>query len=129
MSDAPNMHPKILVIDDDPAQCEMMAKTLSDAGYQIRTAHNGADGLALFRADPPDMVVVDFAMPAMNGIEFVTAMRAIETRRTLVLMVAGYAQTFLAALDAAGNVDSYLIKPILKHDLVARVADMFAGRF
>jgi hypothetical protein len=44
-------------------------------------------------------------------------------------MVAGYAQSFLAALDAAGNVDSYLIKPILKHDLVTRVADMFAGRF
>ncbi|MBO9309018.1 MAG: response regulator transcription factor [Chloroflexi bacterium] len=129
MGDAPTVPPKILVIDDDPAQCEMIAEILSGAGYRVRTAHSGADGLALFKADPPDMVVVDFAMPAMNGIEFVTAMRAIETRRTLVLMVAGYAQTFLAALDAASGVDSYLIKPILKHDLVTRVADMFAGRF
>lgn len=128
MNDAP-MHQSILVIDDDPEQCKMMAETLSDAGYQVRTAQSGAEGLALFKADPPDMVVVDFAMPAMNGIEFVTAMRAIETRRTLVLMVAGYAQSFLAALDTTGGVDSYLIKPILKHDLVTRVADLFAGRF
>jgi two-component system sensor histidine kinase EvgS len=129
VSSAPNTHLKVLVVDDDPAQCEMMAEALSSAGYQVRTALSGADGLALFKADPPDMVVVDFAMPAMNGIEFVAAMRAIETRRTLVLMAAGYAQSFLAALDTAGSVDSYLIKPILKHDLVMRVADMFAGRF
>lgn len=128
MSDA-NIHPKILVIDDDPAQCDMIAGTLSAEGYRVRKANSGAEGLELFKADPPDMVVVDFAMPAMNGIEFVTAMRAIETRRTLVLMVAGYAQGFLAALDVSGGVDSYLIKPILKHDLLARVADLFAGRF
>lgn len=129
MGDAPNPPQKILVIDDDPAQCEMIATTLSHAGYQTTMAASGAEGLARFQADPPDMVVVDFAMPGMNGIEFVNAMRAIETQRTLVLMVAGYAQSFLAVLDISGGVDSYLIKPILRQDLVMRVADLFAGRF
>lgn len=129
MGDAPNQHPKILVIDDDLAQRDMIADVLSAEGYRVVRASSGAEGLALFRADPPDMVVVDFAMPTMNGIEFVREMRAIETRPTLVLMVAGYAQSFLAALDSSSGVDSYLIKPILKHDLVARVADLFAGRF
>ncbi len=129
MGDAPNPPQKILVIDDDPAQCEMIATTLSYAGYHTTMAANGTEGLARFQADPPDMVVVDFAMPGMNGIEFVNAMRAIETQRTLVLMVAGYAQSFLAALDISGGVDSYLIKPILQQDLVTRVADLFAGRF
>ncbi|MFN7208883.1 MAG: response regulator [Aggregatilineales bacterium] len=129
MGDAPNQHPKILVIDDDLAQRDMIADVLSAEGYHVTKASSGAEGLALFRADPPDMVVVDFAMPSMNGIEFVREMRAIETRPTLVLMVAGYAQSFLAALDSSSGVDSYLIKPILKHDLVTRVADLFAGRF
>ncbi len=129
MGDALNQHPKILVIDDDQAQRDMIADALIAEGYHVARASSGDEGLALFKADPPDMVVVDFAMPLMNGIEFVTAMRAIETRRTLVLMLAGYAQSFLAALDAASNVDSYLIKPIMQHDLVERVADLFAGRF
>ncbi|PJF31237.1 MAG: hypothetical protein CUN51_05055 [Candidatus Thermofonsia Clade 1 bacterium] len=129
MSDAADKHAKILVVDDDPEQCALMAETLSEAGYHVVKAANGADALAHFKADPPDLVVVDFAMPTMNGIEFVKAMRAVETRRTPVLMVAGYAQSFLAALDSSSGVDSYLIKPILRHDLVARVADMLAGRF
>ncbi|MCS6870024.1 MAG: response regulator [Anaerolineae bacterium] len=129
MSSTPEKQSKILVIDDDPEQCALIAETLAAEGYDVRTASNAVDGLELFKADPPELVVVDFAMPIMNGIEFVKAMRAIETRRTLVLMVSGYAQSFLATLDSSSGVDSHLIKPILKHDLVMRVADMFAGRF
>lgn len=122
---------RILVVDDDKSQCQMMATILGEGGYFVTMAASGEQGLELYRAERPDMLIVDFAMPGMNGIEMVNAVRAQETgnRRSLVLMVAGYAQSFLAALDDSVGVDSYLLKPILPAELLNRVADLFAGRF
>jgi CheY-like chemotaxis protein len=122
---------RILVVDDDKAQCQMMATVLSEGGYAVTMASSGEQGLELYQAERPEMLIIDFAMPGMNGIEMVTAIRAQETgnRRALVLMVAGYAQSFLAALDDSVGVDSYLLKPILPAELLNRVADLFAGRF
>lgn len=121
---------RILIVDDDTAQCQMMAALLGGGGYLTLTAFTGEQGLETYKVERPDMLIVDFAMPGMNGIEMVNAIRELETsRKPLVLMVAGYAQSFLAALDQSVGVDSYLLKPILPAELLTRVADLFAGRY
>lgn len=120
---------RVLVVDDDRPTCEMIAKTLANTGLITTQAFSGEEALEHFKLENPDLVVIDFAMPGMNGIEAVAAMRAVESKPFLVLMVAGYAQSFLSALDVASGVNSYLIKPILPQELITRVQDLFAGRY
>ena len=60
---------KILVVDDDRANCNMAATALRKAGFEVFTAYSGIAALPLFEAQRPDVVILDFAMPNMNGIE------------------------------------------------------------
>jgi DNA-binding response OmpR family regulator len=126
----PEQQTKILIVDDDRALCRMMARALEGEGYLVVTAFSGEDGLALFREERPAMVILDFAMPGMNGFEVVNEIRSIEEpkHRTIVVIVTAYSQTFLVSVDFKISVDSYLTKPILPSDLVEHVNDLFAVR-
>lgn len=131
MTDDPKPpQPKVLLVDDDRALCRMMARALETAGYEALTASTGEEGLQIFRDERPDMVVLDFAMPGMNGFEVVDEIRRLEggRKRAIVVIVTAYSQTFLVSVDFKVSVDSYLTKPILPSDLVAHVNDLFATR-
>jgi CheY-like chemotaxis protein len=65
----------VLVVDDDQSICEIVAEALSLEGYAVVTAGNGAEALALVRANPPDSIVLDLMMPRLNGREFMEACR------------------------------------------------------
>jgi PAS domain S-box-containing protein len=65
----------ILVIDDDEAVLLSQAGYLEDLGYTVRCASNGEQGLALFRSDPPDMILCDLRMPGIDGLEVLRAVR------------------------------------------------------
>ena len=62
--------PPVLVVDDDPASARLMAQTLGHLGFRALLAHDGEEGLALVRVERPVAVVLDLAMPRMNGFEF-----------------------------------------------------------
>lgn len=123
---------KILVVDDDKAQCQLIVEALREAGYEASPVFNGPEGLARFKAEQPDMVIIDFAMPGMNGFEVVQEMRRHEiiegNSRALITMISAYSQTFLVASDFQVGIDSYLTKPLLPTELISRVDDLFAGR-
>ena len=88
----------VLVIDDDPDVRQFLCASLDGLGYRVIESADGADGLILMDAERPDLLVVDFAMPGMNGAEVAAAARA--RRPDLPIIVAsGYADT--EALDAA----------------------------
>ena len=88
----------VLVIDDDPDVRQFLCASLDGLGYQVIESSDGAEGLTLLDARRPDLLVVDFAMPGMNGAEVAAAARA--RRPDMPIIVAsGYADT--DALDAA----------------------------
>jgi signal transduction histidine kinase len=110
---------KILVIDDDDDVRDVITSTLSDLGYQLRTASSGAEGVQNIREWRPDLVVLDFAMPGMNGAE--VAFKSREGQPDLrILFVSGYSDT--SALEAAVGNTPLLHKPFRPADLAVAVA-------
>lgn len=66
----------ILVVDDEFGLADVLAATLSDIGYDVRTAANGVQGLELMEAKAPDSAILDYMMPLLDGPGFLEAMRA-----------------------------------------------------
>ena len=115
----------LLIVDDDPAVREVTAMALRRLGYEVITAGSGRVALDLLsRADPlVDLMVVDFAMPGMNGIDVSREARVLRPDLP-VLFVTGYAD-----MSALAGIDPSLImgKPYRDHDLADRVAFLLQG--
>lgn len=69
--------PRVLVVDDSATIRRVVRRTLTQAGFDVSVAGDGREGLELAQREVPDLVLVDFVMPQMNGLRFVQAMRAI----------------------------------------------------
>lgn len=80
---------KILVVDDEIDVREMIATGLALDGYEVRTAQGGADALEQLRAEAVSILITDFKMPGMNGVEMVTRIREIAPDIP-VIIVTGY---------------------------------------
>ena len=100
----------ILIVDDERDVTDVVAATLEDEGYRVLTAHNGLDGLKCLSNAQPDMVICDFMMPLMTGLELAEAIRADGAlRHTPILLVSG-AQGAIAR-ERADLFDLVLDKP------------------
>jgi two-component system, chemotaxis family, chemotaxis protein CheY len=83
------MSARILLIDDDPEALLATEILLSYLGYTVETARNGREGLKLFRANPPDLVLTDIIMPDTEGIETIIEMRRLQPSARIVAMSGG----------------------------------------
>ena len=112
----------VLVVDDDRDIREALAETLSDAGYAVRTAENGADALAQLRVSPRACVVIlDLMMPVMDGSAFRSAQlsdAALAPIPVIVLTADGNAAMKAGAIRA----DAFMRKPVRSQDLLDLVA-------
>jgi len=112
--------PTVLVVDDDVKLLKMLQRTLTYEGLQVVTAANGEEALNQVDSSKPDVIILDWMMPKMDGLTVVQQLRA-EKNQTLILM--------LTARDALENrveglesgADDYLVKPFAPVELVARV--------
>ena len=86
--------PTILIVDDDPKLLKMLQRTLTYEGLSVVTATNGLEALPLVQTSKPDMIIVDWMMPKMDGLSFIQRLRD-DQNKTLVLM--------LTARDAIEN--------------------------
>jgi two-component system, OmpR family, response regulator MprA len=110
----------VLIVDDDPKLLKMLQRTLLYEGFHVLSAANGHDALAQVQAHRPDVVVLDWLMPGLDGLGVVDRLRAAGDQ-TLVLM--------LTARDAVENrvegletgADDYLVKPFAPAELLARI--------
>ncbi|HEV7372537.1 PAS domain-containing protein [Arenibaculum sp.] len=116
----------ILVVDDDPDVRRVLVCSLDALGYRVVEAADGPSGLAALEETAPDLMVVDFAMPGMNGAEMAKAAR--RRRPDLpIVFASGYADT--AALESvAGPRAPVLRKPFRIEDLQAALRDAMAHR-
>jgi CheY-like chemotaxis protein len=115
----------VLVIDDDPDVREYIAASLGDFGYAVREAADGPEGLRAFAEKRPDLVILDYAMPGMNGSE-VAARMLRDVPGQPILFVSGYNET--EALRSAAPNAQLLAKPFRPDALDAAVHDCLESR-
>ncbi len=115
--------PTVLIVDDDPKLLKMLQRTLVYENLTVLTANQGLAALEMVDSQHPDLIILDWMMPKMDGLTFVKHLRA-DNNQTMVLM--------LTARDAIENrveglqsgADDYLVKPFAPAELVARVHAM-----
>ena len=113
---------QILVIDDDPAIQILLSRTLSRQGYEVAIAKDGEEGLAKARQLRPAMVICDWLMPKLNGLEVCRHVKAtpeLSTTFFILLTSLGSVEDRVKGLDAGS--DDFLCKPIEMCELKARV--------
>ena len=117
--------PRILVADDNPANVDILQTRLAVHGYEIVTAGDGEEALAVAREKQPDLILLDVMMPRMDGLEVCRRLKADTALPFIpIILVTAKADTkdIVAGLEAGG--DEYLTKPVDQAALVARVKSM-----
>jgi diguanylate cyclase (GGDEF)-like protein len=117
---------KVLIVDDDTKLRRLLSHLLANAGYQVIEAEDGEEGLSLALQESPQIVVTDWSMPSMSGLELCRTLRRMESgRRTFILMLTAREEEerVLDAFNAGA--DDYVTKPFNPRILLARVQ---AGR-
>jgi two-component system response regulator MprA len=110
----------ILVVDDDAPIRRMLARTLAAEGYAVETSADGGSALAAVEQAVPDAVVLDVAMPDLDGLAVCRRLRAKGLAVPILLLTARDAiEDRVAGLDAGA--DDYLVKPFAAEELLARV--------
>jgi class 3 adenylate cyclase len=116
---------KILIVDDEPFNLDLLEQELADQGYTIERANDGAEALEKLPSFLPDVILLDYMMPRMNGLEVLKRLRTDERHRGLpvILLTAKATQEDkIRGLDAGA--DDYVIKPFDSFELLARVRAM-----
>jgi two-component system KDP operon response regulator KdpE len=110
---------RILVIDDEPAMVGAVAALVGSVGHRVSAAYDGQEGLRRHDADRPDLVILDLAMPGMDGIAVCAEIRRRGATPIIVLSGEGQEAAKVEALDAGA--DDYVTKPFGKDELLARI--------
>jgi len=113
---------KILLVDDEPAQLELLRYNLEKAGFETILANNGRDAILMTEEHEPDLVVLDWMMPETSGIDVCRELRARAEMRFLpIIMVSARGEEGDRALGLDSGADDYVSKPFSPRELVARV--------
>ncbi len=117
---------KLLLVDDSPIALMMVQTLLRGSGYQLREAHDGVQALELAHSDLPDLIVMDFSMPKMNGLSALRALKADAfTAHIPVIMLTseGNAEEIERCFQA--GCDAYVTKPINVAALKSQIEALF----
>ncbi len=113
------MAARILVIEDDEAILAFLRRGLGYEGYEVETAENGQKGLALAGGNRPDLVVLDWMLPGMDGLEVCKRLRTMGKIPILMLTAKDSVSDRVQGLDAGA--DDYMVKPFNLEELLARI--------
>jgi adenylate cyclase len=116
--------PKVLVVDDTPANCEVLEAILSPRGYAVVSARSGEEALAKVASDRPDLVLLDIVMPRLDGYQVCKRLRNDPTSSYLpvVMITASEQEERVRALEAGA--DDFIQKPFDQAELLARVKSL-----
>jgi CheY-like chemotaxis protein len=113
---------RVLIVDDDPVMRRLTTRALQNDGYVLTEATNGREALEVMRRETPDLVILDFVMPELDGLDVLRALRADPATVSLpVLMLTSQSDegSTRAGFDAGAT--DYLTKPFSSPQLSARV--------
>ncbi|MGR3525658.1 MAG: phosphate regulon transcriptional regulator PhoB [Paracoccaceae bacterium] len=114
--------PNVLIVEDEPAQREVLAYNLEAEGFRVSRAENGEEALLLIAEEAPDLIVLDWMLPNVSGIEVCRQlkMRA-DTRGVPVIMLSARSEEVDKVRGLETGADDYVIKPYSVVELMARV--------
>lgn len=114
--------PRVLIVEDEPAQREVLAYNLEAEGFAVSRAENGEEALLLVDEMAPDVIVLDWMMPNLSGIEVCRRLKVkTETRSIPVIMLSARSEEVDRVRGLETGADDYVIKPYSVLELMARV--------
>lgn len=114
--------PRVLVVEDEPAQREVLAYNLEAEGFVVSRAQDGEEALMLVDELPPDVIVLDWMMPNLSGIEVCRRLKIkSETRGIPIIMLSARSEEVDRVRGLETGADDYVIKPYSIVELMARV--------
>ena len=110
----------VLIVDDDQKLLKMLRRTLAYEGFHVVTASDGREALTQVQAHRPDVIVLDWLMPGLNGIQVTERLRAAHDETMILMLTARDAiEDRVEGLESGA--DDYLVKPFAPMELLARV--------
>ena len=114
--------PMVLLVEDEPAQRAVLSYNLEAEGFSVQTADNGEDAMLLIAESPPDLILLDWMMPHVSGIEVCRRLRARpETRGIPIIMLSARSEEMDKVRGLETGADDYVIKPYSVAELMARL--------
>lgn len=114
--------PLVLLVEDEPAQRAVLSYNLEAEGFEVQTADNGEDALQLIAETPPDLILLDWMMPHVSGIEVCRRLKARpETRGIPIIMLSARSEEVDKVRGLETGADDYVIKPYSVTELMARL--------
>lgn len=114
--------PTVLVVEDEPAQREILSYNLAAEGFQVSQAENGEEALLLVAEDEPDVIVLDWMMPSLSGIEVCRRLKSKPATRSIpIIMLSARSEEVDKVRGLETGADDYVIKPYSVVELMARV--------
>ena len=114
--------PTVLVVEDEPAQREVLSYNLAAEGFRVCQAENGEEALLLVEEDGPDVIVLDWMMPNLSGIEVCRRLKTRNSTRGIpIIMLSARSEEVDKVRGLETGADDYVIKPYSVVELMARV--------
>jgi two-component system phosphate regulon response regulator PhoB len=114
--------PHILVVEDEPSQREVLSYNFESEGFLVTKAENGDDALMFVRENAPDIIVLDWMLPGVSGIEICRRLKSRpETRNIPVIMLSARSEEVDRVRGLETGADDYVVKPYSVGELIARV--------
>lgn len=114
--------PMVLLVEDEPAQRAVLSYNLEAEGFAVQTADNGEDAMLLIAESAPDLILLDWMMPHVSGIEVCRRLRARpETRGIPIIMLSARSEEMDKVRGLETGADDYVIKPYSVAELMARL--------
>lgn len=115
-------HPTVLVVEDEPAQREVLAYNLQSEGFRVETAPDGDEALILVDEVQPDIIVLDWMLPGTSGIEVCRRLKTrAETNAIPIIMLSARSEEVDRVRGLETGADDYVVKPYSVIELMARV--------
>jgi two-component system phosphate regulon response regulator PhoB len=114
--------PRVLVVEDEPAQREILAYNLAAEGFEVFQAEDGEEALLLVAEEAPDLILLDWMLPNVSGIEICRRLKSRpETRSVPIIMLSARSEEVDLVRGLETGADDYMVKPYSVVELVARV--------
>ncbi len=110
---------RVLIVEDEPSFVEALEVSLTAEGFEVDAALEGKDGLRRFKADPPDVVLLDLMLPGIQGLDVLRAIRSDSDVPVIVVSAKDAEADIVAALELGA--DDYVTKPYSLRELIARI--------
>lgn len=116
------VQPSVLIVEDEPAQREVLSYNLAAEGFRVAAVGDGEEALLMVAEETPDLIVLDWMLPSVSGIEVCRRLKSrVETRNVPIIMLSARSEEVDRVRGLETGADDYVIKPYSVVELMARV--------